>query len=101
MKIKLTKAITYQDKEYKEIEFDFDSLTGAEILEASSVFQGIGTSGDMNKMYESLLPQLSMQFQAKVAAMAAKVPYEVVLKLPATEFLQVTNMAKSFLLPSA
>lgn len=101
MKIKLKKAITYQDKEYKDIDFDFENLTGAELLEASSVFQDIGITGNMGKMYESLLPQLSMQFQAKVAAMAGKVPYEVVTKLPAAEFLMVTNEAKSFLLPSA
>ncbi len=100
MKIKLTKTITYQEKEYKELDFDFDSLTGAEILKASSVLQGVDTNGDISKMYESLLPQLSMQFQARVAAMAGKIPYEVVLKLPAAEFLQVTNTAKNFLLPS-
>lgn len=95
MKIELTKAITYQGKEYKKIDFDFDSLTGAEILDAKS------TMVQSDIYVDSYAPQLSMEFQARVAARAGKVPYEVIKALPAREFLKVAAGTKDFLLEMA
>ena len=92
MKIELTKAITYQGKEYKELEFDIEGLTGAQLIKARA-FVNNGNTFNM----DALTPQLSMEFQARVAAEAAGVPYEVVTALPAKEFVQVTNAVRDFL----
>lgn len=92
MKIELAKAIMYQDKEYKKIEFDLEGLTGAQLIKARS-FVNNGNAFSM----DALTPQLSMEFQARVAAEAAGIPYEVVTALPAKEFVQVTNAVRDFL----
>lgn len=95
MKITLDKAITYNKTEYKELEFDFEGLTGADVLAARSGLAKL----DIGNAMDGLVPQLSMEFQARLSAVAAKVPYEVITMLSAKDFMQVTNEAKNFLLP--
>lgn len=92
MKITLKKPISYDGKEYTEFDFDFEGLTGADILQARA---GMITSEA--SYIDGLVPQLSMEFQARVAAGAAKIPYEVIRLFPAADFIDVTNASKGFL----
>lgn len=92
MKITLDKAITYNKTEYKELDFELEGLTGAQLIKARA-FVNNGNTFNM----DALTPQLSMEFQARVAAEAAGVPYEVITALPAKNFVQVTNAVRDFL----
>ena len=56
-----------------------------------------GMTSGLSSYVEGLVPQLSMEFQARLAAEAAKVPYEVITMLPASAFIQVTTEARNFL----
>lgn len=93
MKIELAAPIIYQEHEYTELEFDFEGIKGKHILEARNEMTSQGNSSYL----DGLVPQLSMEFQTRVAAKAAGVPYEVVLELPCKEYSKVVLAAKSFL----
>lgn len=92
MKLELKTPVKYNDVEYLELDFDFDGLTGAQVLKARE-----GMTSGLSSYVEGLVPQLSMEFQARLAAQAAKVPYEVITMLPASAFLKITTEARSFL----
>lgn len=93
MKITLDKAIIYNKTEYKELEFDLESLTGEQLIKARAFVNNSNTFS-----MDALTPQLSMEYQARVAAEAADVPYEVVAALPAKKFMQVANAVRDFLI---
>lgn len=92
MKLELKKPIKHNDVEYSELDFDFEGLTGMQVLKARE-----GMTSGLSSYVEGLVPQLSMEFQARLAAEAAKVPYEVIVMLPAADFIQVTTNARRFL----
>lgn len=92
MKLELKKPIKHNDVEYSELDFDFEGLTGMQVLKARE-----GMTSGLSSYVEGLVPQLSMEFQARLAAEAAKVPYEVITMLPASAFIQVTTEARNFL----
>ncbi len=94
MKIKLKKAIEYKGAEYKELDMDLDALTGAQLIKAKSQ---LTVRADSPINFDTIAPQLSMEFQARVAAEASGVPYEVIQALPAKDFVQVTNAVRDFL----
>ncbi len=91
MKIKLKKTIEYKGTEYKELELDLDGLTGTQLIKAKNQLSTNTFTMD------NITPQLSMEFQARVAAEAANVPYDVILALSAKDFVQVTNAVRDFL----
>lgn len=94
MKIKLKKAIEYKSAEYKEIDMDLDALTGAQLIKAKGQLS-VQPNQPIN--LDTIAPQLSMEFQARIAAEASGVPYEVIQALPAKDFVQVTNAVRDFL----
>ena len=91
MKLKLKKPITVDGQEYQELDFDFDGLTGADLLKARA-----GLSDNAAYM-DNLLPALSMDFQANVSAEAAKVSINVIKALPAKDFMKITKAEQDFL----
>ena len=84
MKITLTKPVTYKEQEYKEINVDLDGLNGLDLMKRGNP--------------DNVVPALSMGYQAQVAALAAKVPIEVIEHLAAPDFVKVTIEVQRFLL---
>lgn len=95
MIIKLKKPVTIDGKEYKEIKADFEKLTGVDLMQARSELSKTDVGVD------NFLPAMNMEYQARVGARAADLPFDVVKQLPAPEFLQLTREVQSFLLGSA
>lgn len=89
-KIVFTKPHVFEDKEYKELALNWESLTGRDLIAASNESRALG---DVN-----LVPELSKTYLAVVAAKAAHVPMEVIQSLPAKDFTAVTMAVQNFLL---
>lgn len=89
MKITLKKPCSFEGKEYTELDLDFDSLTGQDLIDATSEARARGD--------KSVVIELSKMYQAVVAARAAKVLPDLIVKLPAKDFVSVTSKAQSFL----
>lgn len=90
MKHILTKTVTWEDAEYNELNIDLDGLTGDELLDAEREF--ILEGG------KARVPEFSKGYLACVAAKAAKVPIEVIRKLPGKDFTAITLSVQDFLL---
>jgi len=90
MKIKLNRPITINGVEMKEIELDFDKLTGADLISASRETRLLGDS--------PIVPELSKQYMAIVAAKAAGLNVDDIMKLSARDFTAVTLAVQNFLL---
>jgi hypothetical protein len=91
-KYKLLKPITFEGEEVTEIEYDFDSLKGRDIIKAEREV-GIAGSGDAKLMLYA-----SPEFQSVVFAKAAKQPVELIQDLYAPDFAEVTALVMSFLM---
>lgn len=86
----LAKPYTYEDKTYKELVFDFENLTGMDMISIET---------EMTTMGEILLsPEISLSFLSRMAARAAKIGSDVILHLPFREFAKVKNRAQNFLI---
>ena len=44
MRIKLTKTFTHNNKEYSELNFDFDKLTGQDLIDAEEITRRAGAN---------------------------------------------------------
>lgn len=89
MKIALTRPVTYKEQEYRELDVDLDGLNGKSLMKANAAQRGNP---------DNVVPALSMGYQASVAALAAKVPVEVIEQLAAPDFVKVTLEVQRFLL---
>lgn len=80
----------YEGKTYKQLTFDFEHLTGHDI---------INTDAEMaaNGRY-ALSPEISRDFQAKLSARAAGIESDAIEAMNAADFLKITNSARNFLL---
>lgn len=89
MKIKLSKPYKYEDKKISEITFDLDSLTGKDIISAEREASAIAGKPviDVDKTYQVCL-----------IAKAAGVVYDLIVGLPARDFVRVIGPAQDFLL---
>lgn len=89
MEIKLSKEFEYEGKTYKTLNLDMDKLTGKDILavESEAVAMAGGPVTDFSKTYQAVL-----------AAKAAGVAPDMIIALPAKDFLTVTLEASAFLL---
>jgi len=87
--IKLSKPYSYDGKDYEEINLDFDILTGNDLIKAEAEARIIG--GPMP------VPELSKQYQAVIAAKAARVHVDMITGLPAKDFSKITVMVQDFL----
>lgn len=92
--VTLRKPFTFEDKEYKELSLDFDKLGGVDILEAEKAYIRENPSSGPN----TTVKELSKGFQVHVAAAASNVPVEVIVKLGAKDFVEVTLQTQNFLL---
>ena len=92
MKIEFAKPYTFEGKEYKEVELDYDSLTGLGLMNLSAQF---------NKMEKDLQSRAAKavdeRYQLMVAAATSKLPQEFFEGLPAPCFVKVLNAVMSFL----
>lgn len=87
---KLSKSVTAEDKEYSELDLNFDALTGEDLENAYQEFIASG--------YNANVVELSKPYLAMVVAKAAKVPAFVIRKLSAKDYTKVTVKAQNFLL---
>jgi hypothetical protein len=90
MKINLKKPVTFEGKDYTEINAEFDNLTGQDLIDATNEARARGD--------QSVIIELSKLYQAIVAAKAAKVPIDMVIAMNGKDFVTVTKAAQSFLL---
>lgn len=72
-----------------ELVFDFDKIKGSTLLKCEKKTKDIDAS--------VVVPQLSMVFQAHVAAAALGMRYDDVINLPAPDFMAVTLKVSRFL----
>ena len=92
MKHQLKKEVTFEDKVYKELDLDFDGLTGRDVREAKKA----------SDRPDKIVPVLAMdtEFAAALAAKAAKVPVELMDFLSAPDYMAVTQATVNFLVVS-
>ena len=83
--VKLKKPLHGKD----EIVFDFDKIKGSTLLKCEKKAKEMDSS--------IVVPQLSMVFQAHVAAAAASVKYDDIANLSAPDFMAVTLKISRFL----
>lgn len=88
-KVPLSKPIKFEDKEYKELKLDLESLNGSDIIAASNESKLMGDTYPVSEMSKTYL--------AIMAAKAARVPTELILQLPAKDFTLVTMVVQDFL----
>ncbi len=104
-KHKLSHPVKIEENEYTELEFDFEGLTGLDMIAAAKDRERMSpatASGDGTTMIkEAILPDSDRTYQAFVAAKAAKVHPSVILGLPARDFSKITRAVAIFLLGSA
>ncbi len=87
--VTLAKPFTYEDRTYNKFVFDFDGLTGADLVDIETEMTAVGEF--------ALSPEISTSFLYRLAARAAGVGSDVILCLPIREFGKVKNMTQSFL----
>ncbi|GEB35309.1 phage tail assembly protein [Brevibacillus parabrevis] len=88
---KLSRPFSFDGTEYTELSLDLDALTGEDMMSCERQLNA--TTNDVVYVKE-----LSKLYLALVAAKAAKVPVEVIKKLPAKDFSKITMRVQNFLL---
>ena len=83
--VKLTKPLNGK----AELVFNFDKIKGATLLKCEKKAKETDSS--------IVVPQLSMTFQAHVAAAALGMRYDDIINLPAPDFMAVTLKVSRFL----
>lgn len=84
------KPFEYAGKTYEELTFDFERLTGRDMV-------SIETEMQSQNQY-ALAPEISRNFQSKMAAKAAGIGSDVLDAMPLPDFNRITNAARDFLL---
>ncbi len=85
----LIKHFTYEDRTYGRFIFDFEKLTGNDLIDIENEMAAMGEA--------VLVPETSTSFLSRIAARAAGVGSDVITALPVGEFLRVKNIAQNFL----
>jgi len=91
MKVQLTKALKYKDKELIELDLLLDELTGMDLID---VEKQVNDPDDSKLM---ILPEYSKRYLIAVAARAAHLPKEVLYSLGARDFTAVSIAVRNFL----
>ena len=81
---------TYEGTEYKEITFNFERLTGRDMIVIENEMQA------QNEY--ALAAEVSQNLQSKIAARAAGIGSDVIEAMPLRDFNKITNAARDFLL---
>lgn len=90
MKYVFTKPYLFEEKEYKEIDLDLESMKGADFAAAKKRFTSGGNFAAM--------PAADSEFCAMIGAQVAKLPIEFFTGLPAKEYVKLTQEISNFLL---
>lgn len=90
MEISLKKAIKVNGEEKEKINFDFESITGRDLIDAEKVMRAMGDTTPS--------AFLSMNFHAIVAAKIIGIPVDDVFDMNATDFKNITVAVAGFLL---
>lgn len=93
--IHFKKAITYNGKEYEELSFDFDTLTGADGLNIENELQSIGRP--------AVVPAFSGEYLIRMAAKACttdKIGSDIFNIMRLSDYNKIRSAARSFLLRS-
>ena len=80
----------YAGETYTTLTFDFEKMTGRDMVSIENEMQ-------MNNEY-ALAPEISRNFQSKMAARAAGIGSDVLDAMPLPDFNRITNAARDFLL---
>ncbi|MBG9799533.1 phage tail assembly protein [Brevibacillus laterosporus] len=91
-KYKLQRPIEFDGKLYTEIEYDFESLSGEDMISAERQY----LSYDYNQKIS--LKELSKEYQILLFSRAAKLPKEFFDKLSSKDFQKLTIKMQVFLL---
>lgn len=83
------KPFEYAGQTYTELTFNFERLTGRDMV-------SIETEMQMNNEY-ALAPEISRNFQARMAAKAAGIGSDVMDAMQIKDFNRITNAARNFL----
>lgn len=86
----LSKPFEYCGITHKKFVFDFEKLTGDDMVAIENEMAAVGEY--------ALSPEISTSFLARMAARAAGVGSDVILKLPLKEFGKIKNESRSFLI---
>ena len=89
IKFVFSKPVIFEDQEYKEIEFDLDSLTGEDVEAVKRDFTAAGNFTTM--------PSSDTTFCIMLIARAAKIPIEFFKVLSAKEYLKLSQEVSNFL----
>ena len=87
--ISLAKPYTYEDRTYSKFVFDFEGLTGQDLIDIETEMMAMGEF--------VLSPEISTSFLCRLAAKAAGIGSDVILHLPIREFSKVKSKAQNFL----
>lgn len=87
---KFKKPFEYAGQTCEEMTFDFERLTGRDMV-------SIETEMQSQNQY-ALAPEISRNFQSKMAAKAAGIGSDVLDAMPLPDFNKITNAARDFLL---
>lgn len=86
MNITLTRGVSYKDTELESLTLDLDSLTGNDLVDAES---------NLRRTHPDA-PLWGTQHTAYIAAKAAHIPGEVIMKLPIRDFMKVNAAVMNF-----
>lgn len=89
---KFRKPFEYEGVTYTDLTFQFDRLRGEDMLAVEKEMQG---SSDF-----ALTPEISLNFQSKIAARASGIGSDVIEAMPMKDFNAITGAARRFLLDS-
>lgn len=93
MKIEFSHPIKYKDNDITSLDFDFESLTGRDLIDTEETLKKLG--------YTVAAWEYSRTFLLYVAAKSAHIPADVLKDLPAADFTKIINEALSFLAGAA
>ena len=86
----LSKPFEHCGITHKKFVFDFEKLTGDDMVAIENEMAAVGEY--------ALSPEISTSFLARMAARAAGVGSDVILKLPLKEFGKIKNESRNFLI---
>lgn len=93
----LMRPINFEGQEVKELTFNFDDLTGNDLLECVKQARRI----DPEESMTAAIRAFTISYQVAVAAKAANVIPELIQSLKGADFTQATQKAANFLLGQA
>lgn len=91
--IRLSRPFNWDGTEYKELNLNFEKLSGDEMISLESEFLALNEGKNFNPYLKSEHPA----YQAALVAKAIGVHFNFMKNLPAKDFNKVTKAARDFL----